>query len=94
MRSAATQSKWAFRLKMVFVLSAVVATVLTGLLTSLVVRNGTHAVHCPAGTSFLIFSCTPTLDAIGYAVMAVLLFTVALSIVGATIVGLWSLFSD
>ncbi|NTH51586.1 hypothetical protein G6L09_11450 [Agrobacterium rhizogenes] len=94
MRSAAAQLKWVFRLRMVLLVSAIVATALTGLLTALVVRHGSHAVYCPAGTSFFIFPCTPTPDAIGYAVMAALLLTATLSIVGAAIVGLWSLVSD
>ncbi|MFK4810823.1 hypothetical protein ACI3KW_11480 [Devosia sp. ZW T5_3] len=63
-------------------ISVAAGMVAVGWLSQIVLRNGTHAVYCPAATKFWIFACLPTLQAIGVAtaltaVVAICVFPVA-----------------
>lgn len=78
-----TQSRWVAKFVMVVLLAAIAATFFTGYLTSIVLRNGSHAIYCPAGTSFFVFPCTPTAEATFIAVRMFLYSTAILTAIGA-----------
>lgn len=48
------------RLRWAWLVSAIVGLVAAGLMSLLVLQNGTHSVYCPAATGFWIFKCLPT----------------------------------